>query len=160
MGVVEAEKALPLFETKEAKGRLDFRLFSFTIFIGICLIWVYRLTNIPRAGERGRWVWIGMFMAELGFGFYWIFTQAVRWNVDQCYPLKQRLSQSSDDKLPGVDVFVCMADPILEPPTLVINTVSSAMSLNYPTAKLSVYLSDDGGSQLNLLCSLGGSSFL
>ena len=91
--VQEKEQALPLFETKEAKGRLAFRLFSSSIFIGICLIWVYRLTNIPKAGDKGRWVWIGMFIAELGFGFYWILTQAIRWNVVRYYPLKHRLSQ-------------------------------------------------------------------
>ncbi|KAK8623042.1 hypothetical protein V6N13_117937 [Hibiscus sabdariffa] len=148
--VVVKERAnnLPLFVTKEAKGKLAFRLFSSSIFVGICLIWAYRVANIPRADEGGRWLWIGMLFAELGFGFYWILTQAIRWNVVRYHPLKLNLSQSSDDKLPGVDVFVCTADPVVEPPTLVINTVLSAMSLNYPPEKLSVYLSDDGGSQL------------
>ncbi|XP_022716727.1 cellulose synthase-like protein E6 [Durio zibethinus] len=157
--VEEKDKALALFETKEAKGKLALRLFSSSIFVGICLIWVYRLTNIPRVGERGRWIWIGMLMAELGFGFYWILTQAVRWNVVHYYPLKQRLSQSYDDKLPGVDIFICTADPTLEPPTMVINTILSVMSLNYPTEKLSVYLSDDGGSQLAFYALLEASRF-
>ncbi|XVF77320.1 hypothetical protein PTKIN_Ptkin14bG0033500 [Pterospermum kingtungense] len=157
----EREQAanLPLFETKEAKGKLAFRLFSSSIFIGICLVWVYTLTNIPKTGDRGRWVWIGMFMAELGFGFYWILTQAIRWNVVRYHPLKHRLSQSSDDKLPGVDVFVCTADPRLEPPALVINTMLSVLSLNYPTDKLSVYLSDDGGSELTFYALLEASRF-
>ncbi|XVE80560.1 hypothetical protein DITRI_Ditri14bG0149900 [Diplodiscus trichospermus] len=197
MGIVEAEKTFPLFETKAAKGRLACRLFSFTIFIGICLIWVYRLTNIPTAGEKGRWVWIGMFVAELWFGFYWILTQPVRWNVVQYQPLKQRLSQRSSRRsayycqrkkvqlfsklqssyavfillefLPIISsnfaaamtsyVFVCTADPILEPPTLVISTVLSAMALNNPTEKLSVYLSDDGGSQLTFYALLEASRF-
>ncbi|XVE50865.1 hypothetical protein DITRI_Ditri01bG0198300 [Diplodiscus trichospermus] len=157
--VREEKKSLAFFETKEAKGRLAFRLFSSSIFIGICLIWVYRLTNIPSVGERGRWVWIGMFIAELGFGFYWILTQAIRWNVVRYYPLKQNLSQSSDDKLPGVDIFVCTADPKLEPPAMVVNTILSVMSLNYPTEKLSVYLSDDGGSQLTFYALLEASHF-
>ncbi|XVF03622.1 hypothetical protein REPUB_Repub05bG0008900 [Reevesia pubescens] len=156
--VEEKGKGLPLFETKEAKGKLAFRLFSSSIFIGICLIWVYRLINIPRAGERGRWIWIGMFMAEIGFGFYWILTQAVRWNPVHYYPLKQRLPQSSD-KLPGVDIFVCTADPTLEPPTLVINTILSVLSLNFPTENLSVYLSDDGGSQLTFYALLEATRF-
>ncbi|GMN59101.1 hypothetical protein TIFTF001_028195 [Ficus carica] len=42
---------------------------------------LYRLMNIPRSvGDdhhnhdqtAGRWAWIGMFMAEIGFGLYWI----------------------------------------------------------------------------------------
>ncbi|KAL4310006.1 hypothetical protein GQ457_01G007200 [Hibiscus cannabinus] len=146
--VKERANKLPLFVTKEAKGKLAFRLFSSSIFVGICSIWAYRVVNIPRADEGGRWLWIGMLFAELGFGFYWILTQAIRWNVVRYRPLKLNLSQSSDDKLPGVDIFVCTTDPVVEPPTLVINTVLSAMSLNYPLEKLSVYLSDDGGSQL------------
>ena len=63
------------------------------------------------------------------------------------------------EKLPGVDIFVCTADPTLEPPTLVVNTVLSAMAYNYPTDKLSVYLSDDGGSELTFYALLEASRF-
>lgn len=45
-----------------------------------------------------------------------------------------------------MDVFVCTADPEIEPPVMVINTVLSVMSYDYPAEKLAVYLSDDGGS--------------
>ncbi|GMY30927.1 cellulose synthase-like protein E6 [Fagus crenata] len=37
----------------------------------------------------------------------------------------------------------------MEPPTMVINTILSVMSYNYPPEKLSVYLSDDGGSDFS-----------
>lgn len=84
---------LPLFESKRARFRGIYRVFASTIFVGVCLIWVYRLTNIPRAGERGRWAWIGMLMAEFWFGLYWIITQSVRWSVTYRQPLKNRLSQ-------------------------------------------------------------------
>jgi len=47
-----------------------------------------------------------------------------------------------------VDIFVCTADPQSEPPSLVISTVLSLMAYDYPAEKLSVYLSDDGGSVL------------
>ena len=47
-----------------------------------------------------------------------------------------------------MDIFVCTADPHSEPPSLVISTVLSLMAYNYPAEKLSVYLSDDGGSVL------------
>ncbi|TYH87214.1 hypothetical protein ES332_D01G101300v1 [Gossypium tomentosum] len=156
--VEEEIRKLPLFKTEEAKGKVAFSLFSSSILVGICLIWAYRLSNLPTAGDRGRWLWIGMFFAELGFGFYWILTQALRWNLVRYYPLKFNLSQSSY-KLPGVDIFVCTADPTVEPPTLVINTVLSAMSLNHPTEKLSVYISDDGGSQLTFYALLEASRF-
>ncbi|PHT93342.1 hypothetical protein T459_01224 [Capsicum annuum] len=47
-----------------------------------------------------------------------------------------------------VDVFVCTVDPAIEPPIMVINTELLVMAYNYPTEKLSVYLSDDVGSEL------------
>jgi len=63
------------------------------------------------------------------------------------------------DQLPSVDIFVCTADPKMEPPTLVINTIFSVMSYNYPPEKLSIYLSDDGASELTYYALLEASSF-
>ncbi|KAJ7960953.1 Cellulose synthase [Quillaja saponaria] len=155
---VEKEKeihhVLPLFETKEARFRGVYKLFASTIFVSICLIWLYRLTNIPRAGEHGRWAWIAMF-----FGLYWILTQSLRWNVVYQHPFNERLSHRYEDKLLDVDIFVCTADHMLGPPSLVINTVLSLMSYNYPPNKLSVYLSDDGGSELTFYAVLEASNF-
>ncbi|GMY30930.1 cellulose synthase-like protein E6 [Fagus crenata] len=153
------EEELPLFETKEARFRGAYKVFVSTVFVGICLIWVYRLTHIPRAGEKGRWAWIGMFMAELWFSLYWILTQSSRFKVVYNYPFKERLSYRYKEKLPDVDIFVCTADHKLEPPTMVINTILSCMSYNYPPEKLSIYLSDDGGSELTHYALLEASSF-
>ncbi|EXB51025.1 Cellulose synthase-like protein E6 [Morus notabilis] len=162
-------EAVRLFETREARFRGIYRVFASTIMVGICLIWFYRLKNIiPRTtgyhddhqpAEGRRWAWIGMFMAEVGFGLYWIITQSVRWSLIHFYPFKERLSNRYENMLPGMDIFVCTADPIMEPPTLVINTVLSAMSYNYPPEKLSVYVSDDGGSEFTFYSLLEASHF-
>lgn len=64
-----------------------------------------------------------------------------------------------EKELPGVDIFVCTADPAIEPPVLVINTVLSVMAYDYPPEKLSVYLSDDGGSKLTFYALLEASTF-
>ncbi|KDP39304.1 hypothetical protein JCGZ_01061 [Jatropha curcas] len=150
----------PLFETKRAKGRVIYRLFTVTLFMAICFIWAYRVLNIPRDGENGRWVWIGLLGAELWFGIYWILTQALRWNQLYRSTFKHRLSQRyHENELPGVDVFVCTADPRIEPPIMVINTVLSVMAYDYPSKKLSVYLSDDGGSDLTFYALLEASKF-
>ena len=54
-----------------------------------------------------------------------------------------------DDKhLPAIDVIICTADPKREPTFGVMNTVISAMALDYPPVKLHVYVSDDGGSSV------------
>ncbi|KAI7981488.1 Cellulose synthase-like protein E6 [Camellia lanceoleosa] len=58
-----------------------------------------------------------------------------------------------------VDIFVCTADAKIEPPTMVINTVLSVMSYNYPPEKLSIYLSDDGGSEFTFYALMEASQF-
>ncbi|KAF6145100.1 hypothetical protein GIB67_013451, partial [Kingdonia uniflora] len=87
----EEDEHLPLFETKAMKGRLVYRVFSVTIFVGICLILAYRLLHILRGGER-RWGWILMFASELWFGFYWFITQFPRWNPIFRNTFRHRLS--------------------------------------------------------------------
>jgi len=54
---------------------------------------------------------------------------------------------------------VCTANPDIEPPIMVINTVLSVMAYDYPTEKLSVYLSDDGGSDITFYALLEASKF-
>ncbi|MED6159326.1 hypothetical protein PIB30_041324 [Stylosanthes scabra] len=148
----------PLFETKKGRGRIMYRSFAISLFVAIFFIWVYRVSHIP--SNNKKWVWLGLFGAELWFGFYWVLTQALRWNLVFRKTFKNRLSQRyDDDKLPGVDIFVCTADPVIEPPMMVINTVLSVMAYDYPTHKLSVYLSDDGASPITFYALLEASNF-
>lgn len=79
-----------LFETKKAKGLFAYKLFAATIFVGIISIWVYRATHVI---ENGRLVWMGMLAAEVWFGFYWILTQSLRWNLVYRRTFVDRLSQ-------------------------------------------------------------------
>ncbi|KAF2316448.1 hypothetical protein GH714_041789 [Hevea brasiliensis] len=114
---------------------------------------------MPRKGEDGRWVWIGLLGAELWFSLYWVITQAVRWkSVFRC-TFKDRLSQRYKNELPEVDIFVCTANFKIEPPIMVVNTVLSVMAYDYLPEKLSVYLSDDGGSDLTFYALLEASKF-
>ncbi|KAL4628057.1 hypothetical protein ACB092_05G209800 [Castanea dentata] len=150
---------LPLFETKSAKGRILFQIYSLLIFVGTCFIFAYRLSHIPAKGEPGRWAWMGLFFSELWFCFYWFVTTVVRWNPIYRNSFKDRLSHRYEKALPGIDIFVCTADPVIEPPVMVINTVLSVMAYDYPPEKLSVYLSDDGGSDLTFYAMLEASRF-
>ena len=83
---------LPLFVTKSAKGRILFQLYAILIFVGVCLIFLYKLSHIPRREEAGRWAWIGLFLSELWFSFYWFLTTFVRLNPIYRYTFKDRLS--------------------------------------------------------------------
>ncbi|XP_059437213.1 cellulose synthase-like protein E6 [Corylus avellana] len=156
---MEINDHLPLFVTKSAKGRIPLQIYAFSILVGICLIFVYRVSYIPAKEEAGRWVWIGLFLSELWFSFYWFITTVLRWNLICRSTFKDRLSLRHEKALPGIDIFVCTADPMIEPPSMVINTVLSVMAYDYPPEKLSVYLSDDGGSDLTFYAMVEASRF-
>ncbi|XP_062015526.1 cellulose synthase-like protein E1 isoform X1 [Rosa rugosa] len=153
------ERHLPLFETTKAKGKVLYRFSAVSVSVGICLIWVYRVIHIPKAGEDGRFGWMLLFAAELWFAFYWFVTQALRWSRINRQTFRDRLSERYENELPGVDIFVCTADPIIEPPIMVMNTVLSVMAYDYPPEKLSVYLSDDGGSEFTYYAFLEAAEF-
>ncbi|KAI4380073.1 hypothetical protein MLD38_006301 [Melastoma candidum] len=148
----------PLFETRRARATTAYRALATSMFVGICLIWTYRATHMPEGWIR--WAWLGMMASELWFGMYWVFTQASRWSPVYRQAFKDRLSlRYGEDELPPVDIYVCTADPAIEPPVMVINTVLSVMCYDYPTRKLSVYLSDDGGSDITYYAMLEASEF-
>ncbi|XP_022139749.1 cellulose synthase-like protein E6 [Momordica charantia] len=155
------EETTSLFERREGRHRGAHRAVAATVAAGICLIWWYRAAEMPaEEGGRRRWAWIGIFFSELLFGFYWIITQSLRWRLTYNFPFMDNLSiRYNDDQLPNVDVFVCTADPIIEPPIMVISTVLSAMAYDYPTEKLAIYLSDDGGSELTFYALIEASNF-
>ncbi|KAM3276007.1 hypothetical protein ACQJBY_044402 [Aegilops geniculata] len=136
-----------LFETETHGGRAAYRLHAVTGAAGILLLLYYRATRVPAAGE-GRAAWLGMLAAELWYAAYWVVTQSVRWSPVRRRPFIDRLAARHGERLPCVDIFVCTADPYSEPPSLVVSTILSLMAYNYPPEKLSVYLSDDGGSIL------------
>ncbi|KAE8684051.1 Cellulose synthase-like protein E1 [Hibiscus syriacus] len=152
---------LPLFETRLANGLLFFRFYAASIFITIFFICFYRLTCFPlQQGKIQSLSWFGMFLSELWFGFYFFTTVVVRWNPVFRSTFKSRLSSRyAEEALPGVDIFVCTADPVIEPPIMVINTVLSVMAYDYPSEKLSVYLSDDGCSDLMFYALLEAARF-
>lgn len=89
------DKINPLFETFTKKGTFLYKLFATTILVSIISIWVYRATQLPPFTVSGGWRlrWIGMFVAELMLGLYWIMTQSVRWNPTYRRTFKQRLTQ-------------------------------------------------------------------
>ncbi|KAK6138733.1 hypothetical protein DH2020_027526 [Rehmannia glutinosa] len=124
------------------------------LFIGIALLclFYYRtttLSQIIKTREIPILPFLLIFISELLFTFIWILHQAYRWKPVTRTVYPERLPQDHE-KLPPVDVFICTADPSKEPSLGVMNTVLSAMALDYPPHKIAVYLSDDGGSFVTL----------
>ncbi|KAL8142784.1 hypothetical protein V2J09_015816 [Rumex salicifolius] len=89
-----------------------------------------------------------LFLTEIFLTLAWLSQLSFRWAPVDRSVFVDRLP--ADSHLPGLDVLVCTADPDKEPTVEVMNTVLSAMALDYPPDKLHVYLSDDGGSQVTL----------
>ncbi|KAI3469712.1 hypothetical protein Pfo_026375 [Paulownia fortunei] len=119
--------------------------------IAILAVFYYRATTLLRiiqTRETPLVPYILVIISEIVLTFLWVLHQAYRWRPVKRFVYPERLPE--DEKLPPVDVFICTADPSKEPSLGVMNTVISAMSLDYPPDKLAVYLSDDGGSHVTL----------
>nr|UMZ08748.1 cellulose synthase-like M [Panax notoginseng] len=123
-------------------------LFHFLLILSVFYYRLFSLLNSTPDHNFPATSWIFMIIAELILTFAWFFGQSFRWRPVSRSVHPERLP--GDKSLPGVDVFICTADPKKEPTLEVMNTVISAMCLDYPPEKLAVYLSDDGGAAVTL----------
>ncbi|THU68524.1 hypothetical protein C4D60_Mb08t04790 [Musa balbisiana] len=101
-----------------------------------------------------------LLLADLVLAFMWLTYQALRWRPVRRREFPDRLALSVDPKdFPAIDVFICTADPHREPPMSVASTALSAMAFDYPTDRISIYVSDDGGSEVTLFAFMEASRF-
>ncbi|KAK1592882.1 hypothetical protein Q3G72_031904 [Acer saccharum] len=114
----------------------------------ILLLLYYRTANLFYENNVPTLSWSLVTVSELIIAFIWFLSQGFRWLPVSRSVFPEKFP--SDVRLPGIDVFVCTADSKKEPTVEVMNTVISALALDYPPEKLSVYLSDDGGSFITL----------
>ncbi|XP_042026830.1 cellulose synthase-like protein G3 [Salvia splendens] len=141
---------LPLNEWHSMKTQRNInRLHSFIHGTALSALFYYRITSIAKTKIPILILpHLLIFTAELTLSCLWLLSQASLWNPVARTAYPERLP--GDDYLPSVDVFVCTADPAKEPSLEVMNTVISAMALDYPPDKLHLYVSDDGGSPVTL----------
>ncbi|XP_058223179.1 cellulose synthase-like protein G3 isoform X2 [Rhododendron vialii] len=98
--------------------------------------------------------------ADFVFGFMWSTTQSFRMRPAHRRVFPENLRKlTREEDFPAMDVFICTADPHKEPPVSVVNTALSVMAYDYPAEKLSVYVSDDGGSDLTLFAFVEAAKF-
>lgn len=122
------------------------RLHILIHLVAVLSLCYYRITHLLL--EPPTAPWLLMTVAELLLSVLWFFNQAFRWRPVSRSVMTEKLP--SEEKLPGLDIFVCTLDPEKEPTVEVIDTIISAVSMDYPSDKLSVYLSDDGGCDVTL----------
>ncbi|PSS11207.1 Cellulose synthase-like protein [Actinidia chinensis var. chinensis] len=96
-------------------------------------------------------------LSDALLGFMWSTAQSFRLRPVHRQAFPENLPPLLD--FPAVDIFVCTADPYKEPPVNVVNTALSVMAYDYPTEKVSVYVSDDGGSVMTLYAFMEAAKF-
>ncbi|KAL8525090.1 hypothetical protein ACS0TY_014630 [Phlomoides rotata] len=144
---MEKKSSAPLNDWHARKTRtLINRLHALIHGIALLPLFYYRITSITNSPLLPHFL---IFISEVILSFLWVMGQASKWRPVTRTPYPERLPGS--DKLPSIDVFICTADPNKEPTLEVMNTVISALGLDYPPDKLHVYLSDDAGSSLTFL---------
>ncbi|XP_065865679.1 cellulose synthase-like protein G3 [Euphorbia lathyris] len=103
---------------------------------------------------------ITLLISDLCLAFEWSTSAALRFGRVRRKQFPENLPNFiKRNDYPGIDVFICTADPYKEPPVDVVNTALSVLAYDYPPEKLSVYLSDDGGSDLTLFAFFEAAKF-
>ncbi|XP_024994305.1 cellulose synthase-like protein G3 [Cynara cardunculus var. scolymus] len=101
-----------------------------------------------------------LFVADFVLAFMWLTCQSFHWKPIRRRVFPENLQQVvAEREYPALDVFICTADPKKEPPIGVVNTVMSVLAFEYPPEKMSVYISDDGGSEVALYAFMEGAGF-
>ncbi|KAG6577129.1 Cellulose synthase-like protein G3, partial [Cucurbita argyrosperma subsp. sororia] len=158
-----AAKTLPLNSQRISRRATVFNRFFAAIYGGAILaLFYYHMASFLKPTSLGSFfVSVSLFISDLVLAFMWVTAQSFRMNPlhRREYPgnLKELLKKDSD--FPALDVFICTADPYKEPPINVVNTALSVMAYDYPTCKISVYVSDDGGSAMTLFAFMEAAKF-
>ncbi|RZC43975.1 hypothetical protein C5167_036918 [Papaver somniferum] len=135
------------------------RVFMFIYLCGIIALFYHHLTTLI-FHSNNLLPSILLLISDLVLSFMWITSQAFRWRPIRRKVYPENLSKLvKEEDLPALDVFICTADPYKEPPMEVVNTALSVLSFDYPPNKISVYVSDDGGSQMTLFALMQGAKF-
>ncbi|KAL8210039.1 hypothetical protein R6Q57_006771 [Mikania cordata] len=138
------------------------RAFAIIYSFAILALIYHHLTTLFRHSTTVISIIITTFLliSDLILSFLWATTTSFRLRpvLRQTFPENlEKVLQEQD--FPAIDIFICTADPYKEPPINVVNTALSLMAYDYPPEKISVYVSDDGGSELTLFAFMEAAKF-
>ncbi|KAM4123116.1 hypothetical protein ACB094_01G135800 [Castanea mollissima] len=103
---------------------------------------------------------LSFFISDIILAIVWAMQQCFRVVIIYCSEFPKNLEKvMNKSDFPALDVFICTADPYKEPPIRLVSTALSVMAYDYPTEKISVYVLDDGGSQLTLFACMEAAKF-
>ncbi|KAL5697510.1 hypothetical protein ACHQM5_028643 [Ranunculus cassubicifolius] len=158
----EKSKASPPLHTHEIlpHTRLNHVFAIIYIFALVALFYHHLQTLLYSTTTLSFFLHLTFLLSDVAFAFMWASTQGFRIRPIKRKTYPENLSNViKPSEYPAMDVFICTADPFKEPPLGVVNTALSAMAYDYPTDKLSVYISDDGGSKLTLFAFMEAAKF-
>ncbi|CAN4096327.1 unnamed protein product [Withania somnifera] len=137
------------------KRKLFNRVFAAIYSCGIIALFYHHaltVTTVPLS--------IFMLISDIILAVMWFTSQSFFMNPVTRQQFPQNLEKFIDKMdFPAIDIFICTADPFKEPPLTTVNTALSVLAYDYPMEKLSVYVSDDGGSKLNLFALMEAAKF-
>ncbi|EOY25085.1 Cellulose synthase protein G1 [Theobroma cacao] len=103
---------------------------------------------------------LSLLFSDLVLAFMWGASQAFRMYPIRHKQIPENLKKSvKEQDFSGLDVFICTADPHKEPLMSVVNMALLLMAYDYPMEKISIYVSDDGGSPLTLFAFMEAAKF-
>ncbi|KAI3689894.1 hypothetical protein L2E82_47864 [Cichorium intybus] len=157
-----ATAAAPPLHTSHLLRRCTFnRAFAIIYASAIVALLYYHLLTLRHSTTFISSATAATFLvADLVLAFMWITTTSFRLFPTGRKVFPENLVKVLDKKdFPALDIFICTADPYKEPPMNVVNTALSLMAYDYPPEKISVYVSDDGGSELTLFAFFEAAKF-
>ncbi|XP_059643464.1 cellulose synthase-like protein G3 isoform X2 [Cornus florida] len=161
-GITTTTTKVPLHTLSFARATAVNRVFAAVYTCAIFTLFYHHVLKIHHSTTLlSSFISISLFFSDLLLGLMWFTTQSFRMRPihRQEYPENLDRVLTSKKDFPGLDVFICTADPYKEPPMSVVNTALSVMAYDYPAEKLSVYVSDDGGSELTLFALMEAAKF-
>ncbi|MCD7462113.1 hypothetical protein HAX54_047814 [Datura stramonium] len=149
-----AESSLHSLNTMHGR-KLFNRVFAAIYALAIIALFYHHaltLTAVPLS--------IFMLISDFILAIMWFTSQSFFMNPVTRQQFPENLEKWIDKSdFPAIDIFICTADPFKEPPLTTVNTALSVLAYDYPAEKLSIYVSDDGGSKLILFALMEAANF-
>ncbi|RVW91736.1 Cellulose synthase-like protein G3 [Vitis vinifera] len=153
-----ASHGLPLLHTRALMRRTPANRVFAVVYLCVILALLYH--HFIALLHSTSIVSLLLLLADAVLAFMWVTSLAFRMCPTERQVFIEHLEHyAKESEYPALDVFICTADPYKEPPIDVVNTALSVMAYDYPIEKLSVYVSDDGGSQLTLFAFMEAARF-
>ncbi|RZC81979.1 hypothetical protein C5167_044568 [Papaver somniferum] len=156
-----SSSSAPLHTFKVLRRTLWNRIFALIFTLAILSLFVHHfICLLGSTNTTTFFLHFTLLFSDVILSFMWATTQSFRWRPIRRSVYPENLIQVTRDRdFPKLDVFICTSDPYKEPPMGVVNTALSVMAYDYPSDKISVYVSDDGGSELTLFAFMEAAKF-